>query len=299
MQNNTIVNLGDGFSIDLASRRWQEQGFRCFITGMSGSGKTNLVALWMEEAHRIGLQFVAIDPSGDYASLATLGGVAVCGGRGPIRLDYPEVSWLDAVMEAVKGGASMVVELDVDERGRRRNTADRRVIFTWFMDKFLTYQMATRKPILLVIEEAHIFAPQKTHGGQDVAAWDVFKEAAKMGRRSGILLMMASQRPRDLEADIATQCNLTFIGHIEHNLDFQQVKDFLYVPTRNGKRQPPPPRGMRGNTLVTESPGLVDIIDLKAGEFYVRQGKLHKFMVYRRKTKHLGATPALQLGLKL
>ena len=46
---------------------------------------------------------------------------------------------------------------------------------------------------------------------------------------------------RDLEADVATQCNLHIIGHLEDKLDYDQVASKLHVPAEAGRRPPPPP----------------------------------------------------------
>jgi hypothetical protein len=268
---------------------------------MSGSGKTNLVAVIAEAAHTIGLPFLIIDPSGDYASLKSLGRVLVVGSQGDIKNTFPQTEWIQQTIAAFQSGRSIVIEMNRSTNQNRLSIADKREMFTLIISHFLTLQQNTRYTALLIIEEAHLFAPQKQKGKQDIEALTILEEIARMGRRSGILLALASQRPRDLEADIATQCNLTFIGHLEHRLDYVQVQDLLYVPTTqtNGRPKPPPPRNLPESMMtVSKTPTLIDLSELKAGQFYVRIGaKLRLAQIKRRQTQHLGATPPIQLSM--
>lgn len=62
-------------------------------------------------------------------------------------------------------------------------------------------------PVLLAIEEAHVYAPESyTY----VAARDIIEKIAKEGRKFGIGLIIISQRPRELSQTLLAQCGTLF-----------------------------------------------------------------------------------------
>ncbi|HFM3925968.1 TPA: ATP-binding protein, partial [Escherichia coli] len=81
-------------------------------------------------------------------------------------------------------------------------------------------------PILIVYEEAHKYAPKS-----DLSKYRTSKEAieriAKEGRKYGVTLLLASQRPSEISETIFSQCN-TFISMRLTNPDDQNyVKRLL------------------------------------------------------------------------
>jgi DNA helicase HerA-like ATPase len=69
-----------------------------------------------------------------------------------------------------------------------------------------------RGPIVLVADEAHqLFAP-RTHPDDRSASVDAFHIIAREGRKYGITLCIATQRPRDIPDDVLSQVG-TFVAH--------------------------------------------------------------------------------------
>jgi hypothetical protein len=289
-KKDPIIYLSDIHSLDLSHERWKSQGLRGYIAGISGSGKTNLVAVICEELYRIGVPFLIVDPMNDYRSLKELGaGVCVVSARsGDVELSYPKDEWIKATIALRSQGYSVVVDLH-----SLRASSDKRVAYSALTVALLDHQIEHRRPMFYVIEEAHVFCPQKRQ--QDVTALELTAEVARQGRRSGLFSILASQRPRDLEADVASQCNLHFCGALEFMLDYEAVRYLLQVPEKgngrsNGHR--PPPRGV--GLPVTKTPELYDLMKLAVGEFYVRVGaRLNLVQVRKRRTTHIGATPEI------
>lgn len=282
------INLNQIFALNLQADRWQTQGLRGVIAAQSGGGKTNLCAVIYEELHRLHIPFVIVDPMDDFRSLRELGHVTVISrSGGDVELTYPAQDWCDVAIRRLSKNHSVVVDLS-----GLGATSDKRVAYTWLARRLLGYQQKIRQPMFLGIEEAHIFAPAKR--SQDADSLYATADIARLGRRNGINLIMSSQRPRDLEADVRSQCNLHFIGHIEDYLDYEAVAPSLVLPQRNGKGRLPPARGIEP-TRVWDTPGFAELMDLKTGQFYVRIGTmLHLVFVRRRRTKHIGQTPVIQ-----
>lgn len=288
-----VIHLNDTHPINLSADRWRLQGLRAYVAGISGSGKTNLVAVFCEELHRIGVPFIIADPMDDYRSLKALGhNVAVASGKGgDIEVSVVGPGWVDSIVVALSERFSVVVDFS-----RLFAVSEKRVAYSWLVTGLLRHQQENRKPMFFVAEEAHIFCPQKRQS--DVEALELTVELARQGRRNGINLILASQRPRDLEADVASQCNLHFCGELQFQRDYEAVRWLLEVPQEVGQAaRARAPRGLV-NTLVTQTPALHDLMKLKTGQFYVRVGsRLDKIQVRRRRTVHLGETPAIQAEL--
>jgi len=76
-------------------------------------------------------------------------------------------------------------------------------------------------PVVLVLEEAHRYIPQDATLDRQLRARDVFEKIAKEGRKFGLSLVVASQRPSELSRTVLAQCN-SFIVHRIQNPDDQQ-----------------------------------------------------------------------------
>jgi hypothetical protein len=76
-------------------------------------------------------------------------------------------------------------------------------------------------PIVLVLEEAHHYVPDRVSTERQQRARDVFEKIAKEGRKFGLSLLVASQRPSELSRTVLAQCN-SFIVHRIQNPDDQQ-----------------------------------------------------------------------------
>lgn len=287
------INLNQIFALNLRAERWQTQGLRAVIAAQSGGGKTNLCAVIYEELHRLHIPFLIVDPMDDFRSLRELGHVLVISrNRGDIDLTYPATDWCESAVRQLAKNRSVVVDLSTLE-----SMSDKRVAYTWLARRLLSYQQQSRQPMFFGLEEAHIFAPAKRQ--QDSESLIATTDVARLGRRNGINLLMSSQRPRDLEADVRSQCNLHFVGHVEDVLDYDAVSASLTLPPRKGRSSRPPAAGLEP-TRVWETPTFADLMDLQTGQFYVRIGTmLHLVYVRKRRTKHIGATPVIQSRLPL
>jgi DNA helicase HerA-like ATPase len=76
-------------------------------------------------------------------------------------------------------------------------------------------------PVVLILEEAHHYIPAHAHHERQQRARDVFEKIAKEGRKFGLSLLVASQRPSELSRTVLAQCN-SFIVHRIQNPDDQE-----------------------------------------------------------------------------
>jgi DNA helicase HerA-like ATPase len=253
-----ILDLG-GVRFNLAGRPWATQGFRCAISGTPGGGKSYLMAVMAEEVHALGLPFAVVDPEGEHRALCALGGVARVAPDGDIRFDE---DWISLSLALMRKGAGVVVDLsDLPEKEWAMH-------YGWFAEALLKMQRAARRPAFLFLEEAHLFAPQKSRRNvaESLAAT---KQVARRGRKFGLSTVMASQRPADTEKDVLAQANARFFGRVEILADYEAIRRYL-------------PCGVKMRTLR----------DLDSGEFFLSvSGEFNQVKIRQRQTPDLGSTP--------
>ncbi len=79
---------------------------------------------------------------------------------------------------------------------------------------------ALTKPILIIIEEAHIFAPKDSRN--EASFW--ISKIAREGRKFGVGLGVVSQRPKKLDEDVLSQCNTKIILRLLEPTDQRYVQ---------------------------------------------------------------------------
>jgi hypothetical protein len=81
-------------------------------------------------------------------------------------------------------------------------------------------------PILLVCEEAHRYAPEDDNAGFGPTKRSLSR-IAKEGRKYGLSLCVATQRPAELAAGMLSQCNTIFTMRLSHQRDQELVRAAL------------------------------------------------------------------------
>lgn len=88
-------------------------------------------------------------------------------------------------------------------------------------------------PVVLVLEEAHNYIRQPRESGEESIARDVFERIAREGRKFGLSLVVASQRPSELSKTVLSQCNSFIVHRLQNPEDlryFKQIVPSIYAP---------------------------------------------------------------------
>lgn len=131
---------------------------------------------------------------------------------------------IDAILQPQ---AINILDLSCIEQGRYglRNLVVS--VFTSFIFKKLT-QAARRRAlglesdlhrVWLAIDEAHNFCPS----GRGTLSKEILVRCAKEGRQPGLSLLVASQQPAAIDAEILTQCGIRVVHRITAKDDYQAV----------------------------------------------------------------------------
>lgn len=88
-------------------------------------------------------------------------------------------------------------------------------------------------PLLLILEEAHRFVPARPEaGGAGMRSTAVFERIAKEGRKFGISLLIASQRPSELSETVIAQCGTVIAHRLTHEADQSLLRHATALSSR-------------------------------------------------------------------
>lgn len=89
-------------------------------------------------------------------------------------------------------------------------------------------------PFIVATDEAHNFAPK----GVDSPAKSILKEIAQEGRKYGVFLILATQRPTLLDETITAQLNTKFVFRTVRGTDINTLREETDLTPEEGKRLP-------------------------------------------------------------
>jgi hypothetical protein len=173
---------------------------RGFVTGKSGSGKSNTASVLVEELLDRDSRLLVVDTDGEYYGLKEDYEALHLGADGD-RCDAavgPNDAEAIADLALAEG---VPVVLDVSGF-LESDDADRLVCEV--AKQLFSRSREVRQPFLLLVEEVHEFVPQQGGLG-DVG--EVLVRIAKRGRKRGLGLCGLSQRPASVDKDFITQCD--------------------------------------------------------------------------------------------
>jgi uncharacterized protein len=82
-------------------------------------------------------------------------------------------------------------------------------------------------PIVLVLEEAQNYIHEKRHGDEPSISQSVFERIAREGRKYGLGLVVASQRPSELSKTVLSQCSSFIVHRLQNPEDLRYFKEIV------------------------------------------------------------------------
>ncbi|MFC7156326.1 ATP-binding protein [Halomarina halobia] len=172
---------------------------RGFITGKSGSGKSNTASVIAERLLEYNVPLLVVDTDGEYYGLKEQFELLHVGGDGECDVRVgPEHAEALADLALTE---NVPVILDVSgylDRDEARSLVEGVVRTLFLMEK------TRKKPFLLLVEEMHEYLPES--GSLDDLG-EVLIQVAKRGRKRGLGICGMSQRPAAVDKDYITQCD--------------------------------------------------------------------------------------------
>lgn len=84
-----------------------------------------------------------------------------------------------------------------------------------------------KMPIVLALEEAQNYIPEKNKRDKESISKKVFERIAREGRKYGISLVVSSQRPSELSKTVLSQCNSFIIHRLQNPEDQNYVRQLV------------------------------------------------------------------------
>ncbi|MCK4313552.1 ATP-binding protein [Candidatus Bathyarchaeota archaeon] len=99
-------------------------------------------------------------------------------------------------------------------------------------------------PLILIIEEAHRFAPS----AEKVSSSAIMRTLAAEGRKFGICLVVVSQRPSRLDSTVLSQCVTNIVMKVKNPMDLTRIRESAENVTEEVVRKLP--RFEKGEALI-------------------------------------------------
>ncbi|MFL9998831.1 DUF87 domain-containing protein [Paraburkholderia sediminicola] len=138
--------------------------------------------------------------------------------------------------------SSQVIILDMNEASDEVVEVASAVIARLIFDRLRKAEPRNRMPVNLVLEEAHRYVAERP-SGYAIDASRIFQRVAKEGRKYGLFLMVASQRPSELSKTVLSQCSNFVVHRIQNPDDLQHIRQMTpFVSDSVMKRLPSLPK---------------------------------------------------------
>ena len=106
-----------------------------------------------------------------------------------------------------------------------------RTLVSLAMLRLLWLTRERKEPVLLVVDEAHNVLPAHPSSALEAAATDVGISIAAEGRKFGLHLLVATQRPSKVHANVVTQCDNLVLLRVNSRTDIVDLcQTFSHVP---------------------------------------------------------------------
>lgn len=163
----------------------------------------------------------------------------------------PEERQLDLFVERFLGlkrskrklfKSSQIIILDMNEAADEAVEVASAVMARLVFERLRKTEPRNRLPVNLILEEAHRYIAERS-SGHAIDASKVFERIAKEGRKYGLFLVVASQRPSELSKTVLSQCSNFVIHRIQNPDDLLHIRQMTpFISESVMKRLPSLPK---------------------------------------------------------
>ncbi len=203
-------DTGKDFTVDMV--RFMET--RTLVMASSGGGKSWVLRKIIEEL--IGhCQVMVIDVEGEFLTLREKFDFVVAGKGGDVSADPRYADALcRRLLELNTDAICDLQELKQHERVR---------FVRLFLESLMNVPKELWKPVAVILDEAHLFAPEKGNAESLNAVIDL----GSRGRKRGFFLIPATQRLSKMHKDVAAECQNKLIGLANLDIDRKRAAEEL------------------------------------------------------------------------
>ncbi len=192
---------------------------RLLVMASSGGGKSYALRKLVECLHGQ-VQIILLDIEGEFGTLRSHYPFVVAGKGGDIAADPRYADPMARKLLELRADTIIdLYELKQHERIR---------FVRLFLESMVNAPKELWHPVVVVLDEAHIFAPEKGSAESLGAVIDM----ASRGRKRGFCLVAATQRLSKLHKDVAAECQNKLIGLANLGLDRKRAAEELGLSGR-------------------------------------------------------------------
>lgn len=174
---------------------------RMLLTADSGGGKTYALKRICEQAFGK-IQIVIVDPEGEFSPLREKFPFVLAGKGGETPADTRSAALL--ALRLLETRASCICDIFEMKPSQRHEWV------RLFIDGLIEAPKATRHPVLVIVDEAHIFCPEKGKG--ESSASEAMISLCTRGRKRLLCALFATQRLATLNKDASSMLLNRMIG---------------------------------------------------------------------------------------
>ena len=185
---------------------------RMLITSNSGGGKSWLLRRLLEQTHGT-IQQLVLDPEGEFYTLREKLDFVLAGKGGDCPAEPRSAPLL--ARKLLELGTSAII--DLSELAPRERVRFVRL----FLEALVDAPRELWRPALVVLDEAHAFAPESGHG--EAESTEAVGRLMSQGRKRGFAGVLATQRLSKLAKDVAAEANNLLIGRAALDVDVKRA----------------------------------------------------------------------------
>lgn len=178
-----------------------------------GAGKTYAAGKLAEELYGVKAPFVVLDPVGNWYGLR----LSACGRKPGLPIyvfggdhgDLPITPDSGAIVAraVMKRGIAAVLDVSRFRKNKRKQ------FVTDFAEELFHLAKTVRSPLMVIIEEAQVFAPQRVGKGEE-RMLGAIEDIVRLGRNYGLGSALITQRPQSVHKDVLNQVECLFVGQL-------------------------------------------------------------------------------------
>ena len=207
---NEAIKLNSTFTIDLPKLI----DSRLLVQANSGGGKSWLIRRILEQSHGK-VQQIILDPEGEFSTLREKFDYILAGKGGDTPAEPRSAALL--ARKLLELNVSAIIDL------YELPPQERKHFVRLFLEAMVNAPKELWHECIVVIDEAHIFAPEKDQSEAAAAVIDL----ATRGRKRGFCAVLATQRISKLAKDAAAECNNKLIGRSAMDIDMKRAGEEL------------------------------------------------------------------------
>jgi len=209
---------------------------KALIQANSGGGKSWLLRRIIEETADL-IPTIIFDVEGEFGTIREkYKNFILIGQEGDIKINLKYAEKL--CRKLLETNYSAIIDL------YELDPLHKRLFVKKFLDELISLPKDLWKPTQIIIDEAHLFCPEKGQAESSNAVINLLSR----GRKRGYNTILATQRLSKLHKDAAAECNNKFIGRAGLDIDRKRAAEELGMLTKQE---------------------VLSLRELAAGEFYV------------------------------